>query len=385
MNRIKFYAASFLWMGFVSIAQAADGDDSKDYFNPLINGAPSLTIAPDVRGNSLGDVGAATEPDVFSQYWNPAKYAFTYSKGGFGLSYTPWLKKIIDDIDLVYLAGYYKTGDSNRQAIGVSLHYFSTGKIDVSRPGEAVFYLYGISPYDVSFDLSYSLKVSEKFAGAVAFRYFYSDPGKIGDGYYPGSAFSADLAGYYHNYLMFGNSECLLGLGFNISNIGSKISYNKGNSSAFLPANLRVGGSLLVPMDNNYNTLSFNLDANKYLFPAPPCMGTMNTEEKQQALNDYYAVSSLSGIFKSFEETRISLSFGLEYAYDNRFFVRGGYFYEHPDNGNRQFFSAGAGFKLNAFQLDAAYLISTVPHNPLDQTLRLSLSFDIDGLKNWIK
>ncbi|MDR2692507.1 MAG: type IX secretion system outer membrane channel protein PorV [Dysgonamonadaceae bacterium] len=383
MNRIKFYAASFLWIGFVSIAQAADGDDSKDYFNPLINGAPSLTIAPDTRGSSLGDVGAATEADVFSQYWNPAKYAFAYSKGGFGLSYTPWLKKIIDDIDLVYLAGYYKIGDSDRQAIGVSLHYFSTGKIDVSHPGEAAFY--GVSPYDVSLDLSYSLKLSEKFAGAVAFRYFYSDPGQIGEGYNPASAFSADIAGYYHNYLMLGESECLLGLGFNISNMGSKISYNKGNSTAFLPANLKVGGSLLVPLDKQSNTLSFNLDANKYLFPAPPDMGAVSTEEKLQALHDYYAISSLSGIFKSFEEARISLSFGLEYAYDNRFFVRGGYFYEHPDNGNRQFFSTGVGFKLNAFQLDAAYLISTVPHNPLDQTLRLSLSFDIDGLKNWIK
>ncbi|MDR0733775.1 MAG: type IX secretion system outer membrane channel protein PorV [Dysgonamonadaceae bacterium] len=380
MNRTKFYAAFFVCAALVFVAQAAD--DSKDYFNPLVNGAPSLTVAPDARGNGLGDVGAATEPDVFSQYWNPAKYAFAYNKGEFGLSYTPWLKKMVDDIDLVYLAGYYKTGDSDRQAIGVSLHYFSTGKIDFSRPGEAAFY--GVSPYDVSFDISYSLKLSEKFAGAVAFRYFYSDPGEIGENYGSASAFSADIAGYYNNYLMLGNSECLLGLGFNISNLGSKISFNKGNSTAFLPANLKIGGSLLLPMDS-YNTLSFNLDANKYLFPAPPYMGTMSAEEKQQALHDYYAVSSLSGIFQSFDEARISLSFGLEYVYDNRFFVRGGYFYEHPDNGNRQFFSTGAGFKFNAFQLDVAYLISAVPHNPLDQTLRLSLAFDIDGLKNLVK
>jgi hypothetical protein len=382
MDKIRIYVTFLLWIGFLPFAQAADGDDSKDYFNPLTNGAPSLTVAPDARGNSLGDVGAATEPDIYSQYWNPAKYAFAYGKGGLGLSYTPWLKKIVDDIDLVYLSGYYKPGDSDRQAIGVSLHYFSTGKIDVSRPGEAP--LSDISPYDVSFDLSYSLKISEKFAGAVAFRYFYSDLGRVGEGYYPGSAFTADIAGYYNNYLMMGNNECLWGLGFNISNIGSKISYNKGTSNAFMPANLRIGTSLLVPMDS-YNTLSFNLDANKYLFPAPPDMRTMDAEEKQQALNDYYAISSLPGIFKSFNEARVSLSFGLEYAYNNRFFVRGGYFYEHPNNGNRQFFSAGAGFKFNAFQLDAAYLISTVPHNPLDQTLRLSLSFDIDGLKNLVK
>jgi hypothetical protein len=382
MDKIKIYVIFLLWISFLPGAQAADGDDSKDYFNPLTNGAPSLTVAPDARGNSLGDAGAATEPDVYSQYWNPAKYAFAYGKGGFGLSYTPWLKKIVNDIDLVYLAGYYKLGDSERQAIGVSLHYFSTGKIDVSRPGEAS--ISDISPYDVSFDLSYSLKISESFAGSVAFRYFYSDLGRVGEGYYPGSAFAADIAGYYNNYLMLGNSECLFGLGFNISNIGSKISYNKGNSSIFLPANLRIGTSLLVPMDS-YNTLSFNLDANKYLFPAPPDMRTMDAGEKQEALNNYYAISSLSGIFKSFNEARISVAFGLEYAYNNRFFVRSGYFYEHPNNGNRQFFSVGAGFKFNAFQLDAAYLISAVPHNPLDQTLRLSLSFDMDGLKNLIR
>jgi len=383
MNKIKFYATFLLWIGFLSIAQAADGNDPKNEFNPLINGAPSLTVAPDARGSGLGDVGAATEPDIYSQYWNPAKYAFAYGKGGFGLSYTPWLKKMIDDIDMVYLAGYYKMGDSDRQAIGVSLRYFSTGKIDVSRPGEAPIYD-NISPYDVSVDLSYSLKFSEKFAGAVAFRYFYSDLGKIGEGYYPGSAFAADIAGYYNNYTMLGDNECLFGLGFNISNIGSKISYNQGNSNVFLPANLRIGSSLLVPMDS-YNTLSFNLDANKYLFPAPPDMNGMDAEETQQARNDYYAMSSLSGIFKSFNEARIALSFGMEYAYNNHFFVRSGYFYEQPKNGNRQFFSVGGGFKLNAFQFDIAYLVSTVPYNPLDQALRLSLSFDMDGLKNLVK
>ena len=379
MNRIKFYATFLLWMGFLSIARAAGGND----FNPLTNGAPSLTISPDARGSGLGDVGAATEPDIYSQYWNPAKYAFAFSTGGLGLSYTPWLTKMVSDMGMGYLAGYHKIGGSDRQAIAASLRYFSTGKIDISSPGETAVYS-NINPYDVSADLSYSLKFSGKFSGAVAFRYFYSDPGSLGEGYYPGSAFAADLAGYYNSYTMLGNSECLFGLGFNISNIGSKISYNKGNSSEFLPANLRVGSSLLVPMDN-YNTLSFNLDANKYLFPALPDMNGMDASEKQQALNDYYAMSSLTGIFKSFNEARVAVSFGMEYAYDNRFFVRGGYFYEQPNSGNRQFFSVGGGFKLNAFQLDVAYLISTVPYNPLDQTLRLSLSFDLDGLKSLVK
>ena len=379
MGRIKFYVAFLLWMGFLSIAQAANDDG----FNPLTSGAPSLTIAPDARGSGLGDVGAATEPDIYSQYWNPAKYAFSYSAGGIGFSYTPWLSKMVNDINMVYLAGYHKIGGSDRQAFAASLRYFSAGKIDISSPGETALYS-NISPYDVSFDLSYSLKFSEKFSGAVAFRYFYSDPGSLGEGYYPGSAFSADIAGYYNSYTMLGNSECLFGLGFNISNIGSKISYNKGNSSEFMPANLRIGSSLLVPLDN-YNSLSFNLDANKYLFPALSDMSGMDASEKQQALNDYYTMSSLSGISKSFNEARIAISFGMEYAYNHRFFVRGGYFYEQPDSGNRQFFSVGGGFKLNAFQLDVAYLISTIPYNPLDQTLRLSLSFDLDGLKSLVK
>ena len=380
MGMVKFYVTFLLWIGFLSIARAANGDD----FNPLTSGAPSLTIAPDARGSGLGDVGAATEPDIYSQYWNPAKYAFSYTTGGIGLSYTPWLSKMVNDIDMVYLTGFHKIGGSDRQALAASLRYFTAGKIDISSPGETTALYSNISPYDVSFDLSYSLKFSQKFSGAVAFRYFYSDPGSLGEGYYPGSAFSADVAGYYNTYTMLGNSECLFGLGFNISNIGSKISFDKGNSSQFLPANLRIGSSLLVPLDN-YNTLSFNLDANKYLFPSLPDMSGMSTSEKQQALNDYYAMSSLSGISKSFNEARVGVSFGLEYAYDNRFFIRGGYFYEQPDSGNRQFFSIGGGFKLNAFQIDVSYLISTIPYNPLDQTLRLSLSFDLDGLKNLAK
>jgi len=385
MDRIKIYATFFLWVGSLSIANAqiAGSSGSKNDFNPLTSGAPSLTIAPDARGSGMGDVGAATESDIFSQYWNPAKYAFGYSTGGLGFSYTPWLSKIVNDIDMIYLAGYHKIGGSERQALAASLRYFSAGKIDISQPGETAIYS-NISPYDVSLDLSYSLKFSEKFSGAVAFRYFYSDPGSLGEGYNPGSAITADIAGYYNSYTMLGNSECLFGLGFNISNIGSKISFNQGNSSAFLPANLRIGSSLLVPLDNS-NTLSFNLDLNKFLFPALPDMIGMTADEKQQALNDYYSMSSLSGISKSFNEGRVAVSFGLEYAYNNHFFVRGGYFYEQPNSGNRQFFSLGGGFKLNAFQLDVAYLISTIPYNPLDQTLRLSLSFDLDGLKSFVK
>ena len=365
-------------------------NNPKEELNPLENGVPSLTIAPDARGGGMGDIGAATEPDIASQHWNPAKYAFAYSKAGIGLSYTPWLRQLVNDIDLVYLSGYYKLGDSDLHALGASLRYFSLGTIPLTQDGNII--TNEANPYEMAIDLSYSLKFSETFAGAVAIRGIYSDMGAgVEEGLYAGKAFAADVAGYYNNYLMMGNNECMLGLGFNISNIGTKISYDGGNTNIFLPTNLRLGMSFLFPMDD-YNTLSFNADANKYLIPTPPNLE--GVEDPEKVMEEYRSISPISGIFKSFsdapggakEELReIMWSLGTEYAYDNKFFVRGGYFYENPTKGNRQYFSLGAGFKLTSFQMDVAYLISTVPSNPLDQTLRFSLSFDMDGLKGLMR
>ncbi|MDR2087707.1 MAG: type IX secretion system outer membrane channel protein PorV [Dysgonamonadaceae bacterium] len=393
MNKIKFGAIIFLSIYTSLIIQAQEDDGSgRSSLNIVTVSVPSLTIAPDARGGGMGDIGAATEPDMASQYWNPAKYAFAYSKAGVSLSYTPWLRSLVSDIDLVYLSGFYKLGDSDRHALGASLRYFSLGEIaltDISGTEST-----RISPYEMAVDAGYSMKVTETFALSAVFRFIYSDMGTNVDGasdLQPGSAFAADIAGYYHNYLMLGNSECLWGLGFNISNIGSKISYDGGNNSYFIPTNLRLGTSLLFPMDD-YNTLSLSVDANKYLVPTPPDLSEV--DDKTAALNKYKETAPISGIFKSFgdapggakeEFQEISWSFGAEYAYDNKFFVRGGYFYENPNKGNRQYFSAGVGFKLTAFQLDAAYLISTVPSNPLDQTIRIALTFDMDGLKNLVR
>jgi long-subunit fatty acid transport protein len=245
-------------------------------------------------------------------------------------------------------------------------------------------------------DASISLKTSETFSIGAALRFIYSDLGAgaaSNQELEPGYAYAGDIAGYYNNYVMLGNSECLLGLGFNISNIGTKISYNQGNDYNFIPTNLRLGTSLLLPMDD-YNTLSLSLDANKYLIPTPPNTEGMSDADKQAARDDYDAISPIAGIFQSFSDApggmkeefqEITWSVGAEYAYNNQFFVRGGYFYEHPNKGNRQYFSLGAGFKMTAFQMDVAYLISTVPSNPLDQTLRFSLTFDMDGLKNLMR
>jgi len=387
MNKIKILTTLFL---FISVTLALQAQ--KESFNPLIVGVPSLTIAPDARGGGMGDLGAATEPDIYSQYWNLAKYPFAYSKAGVGLSYTPWLQHLVNDINLVYLSGYYKVGNSDRQAVSASLRYFSLGQITITDgEGHA---LQDVSPYEMAFDLGYSLKTSESFSIGAALRFIYSDLGAgVEEGLYPGSSWAVDIGGYYHKYVMIGNAESLLGLGLSASNVGSKISYDKNITSNFLPTDLRLGGSLLFPMDE-YNKIAFNLDVNKYMIPTPPNTADMTPEEKQNAQQKYNAISPISGIIKSFTEApggasekfkEIMWSMGAEYSYTDQFFLRGGYYYENPMKGNRQYFSVGAGFKLTAFQLDVAYLISTVPSNPLDQTLRFSLSFDMDGLRNLMK
>jgi len=393
MDKTKIFITLLLLIGTISITQAQD-DNPKDFFNPLTNSVASLTIAPDARGSSMGDMGAATEPDIFSQHWNPAKYAFAFSKAGIGLSYTPWLAKLVDDIDLVYLAGYYKLGDNDLSAVSASIRYFSLG--DIQLYNEDASFVANATPYEASVDLGYSLKLTENLSMAGVFRFIYSDLGanaaSQGD-LFPGSAMAGDVAFYYNNYLMIGSSECLLGLGLNASNIGSKISFDEGNTNQFLPTNLRIGGSLLFPMDE-YNTLALNMDLNKYMTPTPPDTRNMTFEEREESRQRYNQMSPITGLFRSFgdapggmreEFQEINWSFGAEYAYDNKFFVRGGYFYENPYKGNRQYFSVGAGFKLNSLQIDASYLISTVPSNPLDQTLRFSLCFDMDGLRSLIR
>ena len=391
MNKLKVIALVVLSMVFASVLKAEDDGSGRSSFNPVTISVPSLTIAPDARGGGMGDLGAATDPDVASQHWNPAKYAFAYSKAGVSLSYTPWLRGLVDDIDLVYLNGFYKLGDNDMQAVGASLRYFSLGRIEMTDAVGSP--LTSVNPYEMALDVSYSLKFTESFSGAVALRYIYSDLGSGLDDMEAGSAYAADIAGYYNNYFMMGSNECLFGLGFNASNIGSKISYDGGNRNYFIPTNLRLGASVLFPMDD-YNTLSLNIDASKYMVPTSPDLTGLDPAERQEKLDEYQRTSSISGIFKSFSDApggakeefeEIMWSFGAEYAYDNQFFVRGGYFYENPNKGNRQYFSMGAGFKLTAFQMDVAYLISTVPSNPLDQTLRFSLSFDMDGLTNLMR
>lgn len=364
--------------------------DKKDMFNPVNTSVTSQTIAPDARAAGLGDAGAATDPDVVSQYWNPAKYPFTISRAGVALNYTPWLRQLVSDMDLAYLAGYYRIGDYS--AVSASLRYFSLGEVFLST-GESGGDNMTISPYEMSMDVAYSLMLSDKFSIAAAVRWIYSDlTYDYTQDTSPGSAFAVDLAAYYQNYLNIGARECQLGLGLNISNIGSKISFGGDNNSEFIPTNLRLGASLMVPIDE-YNRFTITADANKLLVPTYPKQneGESTEDYQQRVQKDYYDVSSISGIFKSFgdapggfkeELQEIQWSVGAEYIYHDQFAVRAGYHNESENKGNRKYFTVGAGFKMSVFSLDAAYVIATAKSNPLDQTLRFTLSFDMDGIKD---
>lgn len=371
-------------------------DDGKNEFNPLTTGVTSLSIAPDARGASMGDLGAATEPDAYSQFWNPSKYAFAYSRAAVSLSYTPWLRKLVNDIFLADLSGYWKIGSGDNQALSASLRYFSLGEVttdNVTGGGQS------LNPYEMSFDVGYSRKLSEKFSMGVVFRYIYSDLGfsdsYAGDQSTGASAFSADIAGYYTTYPVVGRSECQWSWGWNISNIGTKVSYNNGEDPAFLPTNLKIGTAFTFPLAD-YHNLTLGLDLNKLLVPAKPRESDYADDADGQreyldALEEWENMSPFTGIFKSFsdapggfkEELReITWSIGAEYSYNNQFFARMGYFYENEFKGNRQYFGFGAGFSLNVVRLDASYMLATAQTSPLDQTLRFTLTFDMDGLKD---
>ncbi|MBR2034979.1 MAG: type IX secretion system outer membrane channel protein PorV [Prevotella sp.] len=376
-------------MIFVCLALAigAKAQDKMSEFNPVEHAVISQTIAPDARAAGMGDVGAATDPDVNSQFWNPAKYPFCISRAGIALNYTPWLRQLVSDIDLAYVAGYYRIGDYS--ALSGSLRYFSLGEVMTSMDENAM----SVKPYEMSLDVAYSLMLSETFSIAAGIRWIYSDLRfDYTEDSSPASAFAADLAMYYNNYFNMGNRECQLGLGMNISNIGSKISFFGDERSQFIPANMRIGASVLIPVDE-YNRFAISADANKLLVPTVPKQeeGESAADYQQRVIEEYSDVGAISGIFKSFgdapggfkeELEEIQWSVGAEYVYHDQFSLRAGYHHESENKGNRKYFTVGGGFKMNVFSLDVGYVISTAQSNPLDQTLRFTLAFDMDGIKD---
>lgn len=384
-NRI---AAIALLMLVGIAAKAQDGKLTK--FNPVDHAVISQIIAPDARAAGMGDVGVATDPDVYSQYWNPAKYPFCISRAGLSLNYTPWLRQLVNDIDLAYVSGYYRIGDYS--AISGSIRYFSLGEVMISDDDNAM----TVNPYEMSLDVAYSLMLSEKFSLAAGIRWIYSDLRyDYSEDSSPASAFAADLSMYYNNYINIGPRECQLGLGMNISNIGSKISYFGDDRSQFLPANLRIGASLMIPVDE-YNRFTIAADANKLLVPTVPVQeeGESASEYQDRVVREYSDVSAISGMFKSFSDApggfkeelqEIQWSVGAEYVYHDQFSLRAGYHHQNENKGNQTYFTVGGGFRMNVFSLDVGYVIATAKSNPLDQTLRFSLAFDMDGIKDLFK
>ena len=370
---------------FWMVSAAADAQDKKNMFNPVNTSVTSLSIAPDARAGAMGDVGAATEPDVNSQYWNPAKYPFNIARAGVAASYTPWLRKLVNDINLADLVGFYRIGDYS--AVHSSLRFFSLGEVFLSDMEDMT-----ISPYEFAFDAGYSRMLSERFSMAVNMRFIYSD---IKYDYTAessaGKAFAADIAMYRLGYFMMGNRECSFGWGLNVNNIGSKISYGGDDNAEFIPTNMRLGLNLTVPF-NEYNKFSVATDINKLLVPTYPKQreGEADNGYTDRVQKDYYDISPISGIFKSFHDApngfkeemqEIQWSMGCEYTYNDRFMLRGGYHHEAANKGNRKYFTVGAGFHMSVFTVDAAYVFSTSQTNPLDQTMRFSLGFDLDGMR----
>ena len=385
MQTIKLNKITLLLAVLLSTT-AVKAQDKRNLFNPEQYGVTSLAIAPDARAGAMGDIGAATEADVYAQYWNPAKYPFNVARAGVGISYTPWLRKLVSDINLANVTGFYRIGDYS--AVSASLRYFSLGEVYLSDMQDMT-----IKPYELAVDVGYSRMLSQCFSMGVNLRFIFSD---IKYDYTAessaGKAFAADIAMYRLGYFMVGNRECSLGWGINISNIGTKISFGGSDDAEFIPTNLRLGLNFTVPF-NEYNKFSLAFDANKLLIPTYPKQqeGEAENDYLDRIQRDYYDVSPIAGIFKSFgdapggfkeEMQEIRWSIGCEYTYNDRFMLRAGYHHESENKGNRKYFTVGAGFHMSVFTIDAAYCFSTAQTNPLDQTMRFSLGFDLDGMRD---
>lgn len=360
---------------------------SEGELNAIQTVVPFLTIAPDSRAGAMGDAGVATSPDVYSMHWNPAKFVFIDGKGGVGISYSPWLRNLVPDINIAYLSGYYRI--DNKQVLGGSLLYSSLGDVDFTD-------IYGnlertFTPNEWALDLGYSRLLTDNLSGGIAFRMIYSNltGGSYSGGVAtkPGISVAADISLYNHKTIVLFTKNSDLAFGMNISNIGSKMSYSDAQTSDFIPMDMRLGTALTMDIDL-YNTITVTADINKLLVPTPPYYDISNPDSIIAGKDPNVSVPL--AIFQSFydapdgfkEEMReITLSFGAEYLYNKQFAIRAGYFHENETKGNRKYFTAGAGFRLSGFTVDFSYLMPTVQNHPLARTLRFSLSFDISTLR----
>ncbi|PWJ39372.1 type IX secretion system outer membrane channel protein PorV [Sediminitomix flava] len=369
----------------VAIGQTTGGNPVQESTTgAIVTAVPFLTIAPDARASGMGDVGVATTPDANSAHWNPSKYAFIDNDYGFAFSYNPWLSKIVNDMYLAYVSGYFRLND--RQTLAASMKYFDLGDIqftdDIGNPVRF------FNPREFSFDVTFAMKLSERFSMGVSGRYIYSNLSgattSSGQNFDtgPGSTGAIDISAYWQGpEFNLGSYRSNLALGANISNFGFKMDYQTGanNSENFLPTNLRLGTTWTTEFDP-YNKLALSLDFNKLLVPSDP---TAASED-----------SFVSGVFSSFSDSpdgfsgelqEIMISTGLEYWYNDIFAARAGYFYENPNKGDRQYVTLGLGVRYQVFEVDFSYLITTKRNNPLEDTLRIGMKFNFGDSKSGAK
>jgi hypothetical protein len=398
MNKKR--SAFLLFLVILAGNTAIFSQQSTGDLNAIQTVVPFLSIAPDSRAGAMGDAGVATTPDAYSMHWNPAKFAFIESESGVGISYAPWLRNLVPDINIAYLAGYKRL--DSKQVISASLLYSSLGPVpftDDFGQLERTF-----NPNEFALDAAYSRLFADHLSGSIAFRFIYSNltGGSYSGGVatQPGISFAADISGYYQRDIVIFNKDGQFGAGLNFSNIGTKMSYSDSQTSDFIPMNMRLGTSFTVRLDT-YNKITATVDLNKLLVPTPPVyynVGDVNRsgDTVKVAISEIKAgknpnVAVPVAIFQSFydapggfkeELNEIMYSLGLEYWYNNQFALRGGYFHENQTKGNRQYFTAGAGFRLKIFTLDFSYLMPLTQNNPLAHTLRFSLAFDFNAMRN---
>lgn len=393
MNKVisTFLALAF---SFNAISQDVSGIDEigRNNLNTITTAVPFLLISPDSRAGGMGDVGVATSPDANSLHWNPAKYSFIDQEVGFAVSYVPWLRNLVPDINLSYISGYKKL--NKNEVVAMELRYFTLG--DITFTDVIGNNLGQYKPSEFALGSSYSRKLSDQFSLAISARYIYSNltGGQSAGGIATnaGQSIAADVAGYYVKDIRIAKKDMELAFGANISNIGNKISYTETSTRDFIPINLRLGTALNADLDD-YNKISFAFDLNKLLVPTPPIYNDSINDQIDFGKDPN--VSVVSGIFQSFgdapggfnEEMReINFSVGTEYWYDNQFAIRAGYFNEHNTKGGRKFFTFGSGVKYNVFALDFSYLINASRaingNNPLANTMRFTLTFDFGQMQN---
>lgn len=400
LNRLKFLFSLFLFIAG-SIFHFGPGEVFSQgsqlttaqllgQLNTITTAVPFLLIAPDSRAGAMGDGGVATSADANAMHWNPSKFAFVKKQTGIAISYTPWLRALVPDINLAYLSGYYKLKKNG--VVATSLRYFSLGDITFT---DIVGNTIGqFRPNEFAYDVAYATKLGDHFSGGGALRYIHSNlTGNTpveGSQTHSGNSVAADLSGFYQSEEKeINGKKSIVRFGVNISNVGAKISYSERGEKDFIPINLKLGSSLHMQLDE-YNEVQFTVDLNKLLVPTPPVYDTVNKKLVIVKGKDPNR-GIVSGMVGSFSDApggyqeelkEINIGGGFEYWYAKQFALRAGYFNEPSTKGGRKFFTLGIGLKYTVFGLDFAYLIPTKQRNPLQNTLRFSLLFDFDAFKD---